>query len=186
MTKMLDIYAIEEDYHIQSDTSETGIVYLKGNVYVGSTVKTYQERYQEHLHEAKVGLHDKDIWLRNADNAEAKRLDRATDLSFAYVKELEHILRYYKRGWGIVNTKNPVTNQDRPACILKSFSLCYGRDEQYRTFYDYYDLGLKYCHAFSEWMRSYGDSDKEAGRFIADFEASLRLVERMYQEFGID
>jgi hypothetical protein len=182
MTKILDIYAIKQDYHIQSDTSEIGLVYLKGNIYIGSTVKTYQQRYKEHLQEARGGLHDKDIWLRNADSAEPVFLDRAEGEPAAFVKELEHILRYYKQGWGIVNTKNPVTNQELPACILTSFSLCYGRDELYRTFYNDYDLGLKYCHAFSEWARSYGDHTEQR---MADLKASFRLVERMYEEFGI-
>jgi hypothetical protein len=96
----------------------------------------------------------------------------------AYTKEFINILRYFKRGYCIINKKNPLANTELPVCILHSVRLAYGQDERFAHFHDYYDLGLKHTKEFS--------SHAINGNNIADeMKASRALVEHMYQEFNI-
>ena len=67
-------------------------------------------------------------------------LDTAGSLYKAHAKELIAILRYLKKGYSILNKKNPLTHSELPVCMLRSIRLAYGHDEKYAHFYDYYDL----------------------------------------------
>jgi hypothetical protein len=89
-----------------------------------------------------------------------------------------NIERYFKRGYCIINKKNPLTNTELPVCILRSVRLAYGQDERFARFHDYYDLGLKHtkeytCHAVN------------SNNIVDEMNASRALVERIYQEFNI-
>ena len=88
-----------------------------------------------------MGLNDIDIWLRlNNFTTRLVLLDTAGSLYKAHAKELIAILRYLKKGYSILNKKNPLTHSELPVCMLQSIRLAYGHDEKYAHFYDYYDL----------------------------------------------
>ncbi len=178
-TQQFDIYAIETG-DPEALPNEAGSLSWGHIAYIGSTKQGYKERYREHLQEAKLGLKDRDIWLRQ--NLSTIRppilLDRAESLYEAYTKELIGILTYFKRGYCIINKKNPLTNMELPLCMLQSVRLPYGHDELFAHAYDYYDLGLKHTQEFSSHIAT-------SSNILDELNASRELVQRLYQKFNI-
>jgi len=173
-----DIYAIETG-DPEEQPNEAGLLSWADIAYIGSTKQGYKERYREHLQEAKGGLNDIDVWLRlNNYTARLILLDTASTFYEAYTKEFINILRYFKRGYCIINKKNPLTNTELPVCILRSVRLPYGQDERYARFHDYYDLGLKHTKEYT-WHAV------NSNNIVDEMNASWALVERMYQKFNI-
>jgi hypothetical protein len=172
-----DIYAIETG-DPEQQLNEAGFLSWAHIAFIGSTKQGYKERYREHRQEAKSGLNDRDVWLRNNPTARLILLDTASTLSEAHTKEFINILKYFKKGYCILNKKHPLTNTELPLCILHSVRLAYGQDERYARFHDYYDLGLKYTKEFTRHAANSNNIGDEMN-------ASWALVERMYQEFNI-